>query len=287
MVYAFSLLVCWFTSSLVTGLGVADALTIPSTGPFIDPQLRKAEVAYIPTRDKTKEWKPLVQPRYKRDVDFESYCPYKDGHLVHATQTPVLTEEECDFLIQAVDRLPKLVYADEITPDGSLPPPRTKFVSNVGFDLGEEAMQIVRRALYQRIYPMLQAQFATYLPKRNFVVPKRKAKLRVAYMTVVAYDAETAGAKTDLFVHNEPYVVSFEIPLVEKTQYKGGGTWIEALQKSFVMDRGSMTSHASGIQHGGCAITAGKRYVLVGFCILDEKHDDWSRRFFDQVGHVA
>ena len=48
------------------------------------------------------------------------------------------------------------------------------------------------------------------------------------------------------------------------------------------IDEGEMVSHASGILHGRQAITAGKRYILVAFVIIED-YDSYSMRFYNSI----
>jgi hypothetical protein len=285
---------CRFACVLVQLL--LHGVPIAALAKFVGPELRKTATAYIATEQELTHWKQhqgVHGQGFQAGIDYESHLPYQNGHLVHLSKTPVLTKEECNVLYQAVEDLPKFVFADEVLLDGTHPPPRTKFNVNVGMDLDETAVQVVRRALYERVYPMLQAQFAPYLRhlRQHQQIPsgddEGAALLRVAYTVVVSYDAETLNGKRELFLHNEPYVVSFSIPLVPRSYYKGGGTVFPALRQSYVLEQGHMVSHASGIQHDGERITKGKRSVLVGFCVLGEQHDDWSRQFLNQVSRFA
>eukprot|EP00438_Fugacium_kawagutii_P028898 Skav225402 [mRNA] locus=scaffold2656:440332:440877:+ [translate_table: standard] len=171
------------------------------------------------------------------------------------------------------------IYADELLPDGTFTSPRAQFITNVGYCLCEDrGLGLLRKAWYQRILPLLMIQFEHYFPP--------SADLRIAYAVVNSYDAEHPFGKRDLFTHNEPMVISFAIPLVAREMYSGGGTYIKAIDKTFALDKGFLISHASAIQHGATAITKGHRTVLVGFCILDDKHDAWSQEFFNAISNA-
>jgi hypothetical protein len=160
-------------------------------------------------------------------------------------------------------------------------------------------LKFLRLALVERIYPLLSSQFGFVLPDPT--------KLRLADGFVVKYDAD--GGQTQLKPHRDGSVLSFNIALNPSHDYDGGGTWFSSLEAkpshaihnsddedtfwqekvhrhsdtaAVRIDQGEMVSHASALLHGGHGITSGKRYILVGFVIL-EGYDSWSMRFYNQV----
>jgi predicted 2-oxoglutarate/Fe(II)-dependent dioxygenase YbiX len=100
---------------------------------------------------------------------------------------------------------------------------------------------------------------------------------------IVKYDAE--GGQAELKPHRDGSVFSFNIALNPAHEFEGGGTWFNSLGESVKIDEGEMVSHASGILHGGNAITSGRRYILVAFVIL-EGYDSWSMRFYNQIRNL-
>jgi hypothetical protein len=127
-------------------------------------------------------------------------------------------------------------------------------------------------ALEERVYPALRNQFGSFLPDPS--------KLRVADGFVVKYDA--AAGQKELKPHRDGSLLSFNIALNPSTEYEGGGTWFASLGQAIKLEQGHMVSHASGLLHGGQGITAGTRYILVSFVILEE-YDSWSMRFYNQI----
>jgi hypothetical protein len=136
-------------------------------------------------------------------------------------------------------------------------------------------MKFLRLSLVERIYPMLRAQFGMYLPDPS--------RLRLADGFVVKYDA-VAGQK-ELKPHRDGSVVSFNIALNPSSEYEGGGTWFASLDDPMKIEQGQVVTHASGLLHGGHGITTGKRYIMVGFVIL-EGYDSWSMRYYNQVRNL-
>jgi hypothetical protein len=100
---------------------------------------------------------------------------------------------------------------------------------------------------------------------------------------VVKYDA--AGGQRELKPHRDGSVLSFNIALNPASEFEGGGTWFASLDDAIKIDQGEMVTHSSALLHGGHGITSGKRYILVGFVIL-EGYDSWSMRFYNQVRNL-
>ena len=103
---------------------------------------------------------------------------------------------------------------------------------------------------------------------------------RVADAFVVKYDA--AKGQTHLAKHRDGSVLSFNIALNERFEYEGGGTWFEGLGTALPIERGHVCCHASGVLHGGHPITAGVRYILVAFVIV-EGYQNWAMRYMKAV----
>ena len=80
---------------------------------------------------------------------------------------------------------------------------------------------------------------------------------------VVQYDA--AAGLTHQEVHRDHSLLSCVITLNERSEYAGGGTWVEALDEAFTPPRGHGVLQAASLRHSGQAIDAGERWVLVFF----------------------
>lgn len=85
-----------------------------------------------------------------------------------------------------------------------------------------KTLSFLRKALVQRIYPLLRSQFATFLPPGEAPL-----KLRVADGFIVKYDAE--GGQAELKPHRDGSVFSFNIALNPADDFEGGGTWFNSL----------------------------------------------------------
>jgi hypothetical protein len=199
----------------------------------------------------------------------ESSIPHEGGCLLHKTTKPVFTSQECQLVVTEAERVASTVMDWTRNRHGNYPTTDLPIVEL------PQTLELFKRALAERIYPLLRAQFGPYLPDPT--------KLRVADGFVVKYDAD--AGQTSLKPHRDGSVVSFNIALNPSDEYEGGGTWFASTDSAVRIEVGQMCSHASALLHGGHPITSGKRYILVAFVIL-EGFDNWSMRFYNQVRNL-
>jgi len=242
-------------SSSTTRLGVSE-LHIPG--------YRESKKQFI-LREEDMNGEPPLHEIPFAGADYSSIIPYKDGNLLHKTNGFIFTEDECQMMIDE---------AEEVAEEMGWTTKRHGNYPTTDLPIAElpKTLKFLRRALEERIYPLLREQFKTYLPDGR--------KLRVADGFVVKYDAE--GGQSELKPHRDGSVVSFNIALNPSHEFDGGGTWFQSLGESVRIEQGEVCSHASGIMHGGHGITRGKRYIMVCFVIL-EGYDTWSMRFYNDI----
>jgi hypothetical protein len=95
---------------------------------------------------------------------------------------------------------------------------------------------------------------------------------------VICYDAD-AGL-THQPVHRDGALISCVVPLSGSSEYEGGGTYVEPLERAFALEQGCALLHPSAIRHAGHRITSGQRWVLVLFLNgLELSEGDHGRRF--------
>ena len=95
---------------------------------------------------------------------------------------------------------------------------------------------------------------------------------------VICYDAD-AGL-THQPIHRDGALISCVVPLSASSEYEGGGTYVEPLERSFALEQGCALLHPSAIRHAGHRITSGHRWVLVLFLNgLELSDGDHGRRF--------
>eukprot|EP00037_Helgoeca_nana_P016277 m.153316 g.153316 ORF g.153316 m.153316 type:complete len:340 (-) comp23442_c0_seq2:15-1034(-) len=83
---------------------------------------------------------------------------------------------------------------------------------------------------------------------------------------VVKYSA--TQPQRGLRLHRDHSHVSFNIALNDLQEYEGGGTHIVSLgplETTIRIGKGDVLMHMSGLVHEGVNVTAGTRYILVGF----------------------
>ena len=71
-------------------------------------------------------------------------------------------------------------------------------------------------------------------------------------------------------MHRDGSLVTCVLNLSERSEYSGGGTFMEALGTALTPERGCALLQASALRHAGHMITAGERWVMVLFMIAEE-----------------
>eukprot|EP00908_Phaeocystis_cordata_P016516 Transcript_27775.p1 GENE.Transcript_27775~~Transcript_27775.p1 ORF type:complete len:294 (+),score=72.44 Transcript_27775:208-1089(+) len=89
------------------------------------------------------------------------------------------------------------------------------------------------------------------------------SELHLYRALVVQYDA--AQGLTHQQVHRDHALVTCVVTLNERSEYAGGGTYIEDLGLACAPPRGHGVMQASALRHAGHAIESGERWVMVLF----------------------
>ena len=71
-------------------------------------------------------------------------------------------------------------------------------------------------------------------------------------------------------LHCDRCHITANLALSKRDSYRGGGTYIAAMNKLVVLDKGEILFHPGDLVHGGNPITAGTRYLLVAFADLEK-----------------
>jgi len=120
-----------------------------------------------------------------------------------------------------------------------------------------------------KLFPAIAACF----PK----LVKDPEGLRIFDVFVVKYNSDQ---QSYLKVHRDSSLISVTIALNEQSDFEGGGMWVEPLDQVVQLHKGHAVTFASNIRHGGHKVTAGLRYILVGF-LLYEGHVEHDRRLLE------
>lgn len=102
----------------------------------------------------------------------------------------------------------------------------------------------------------------------------------------VKYSA-VEGQQRALKMHADGSLFSFNLLLSDPGGFSGGGTYFEATAHTSRPPRGAALAHNGHLRHCGMEITAGERYLLVGFvgCAPAEAH--YSVREAGRAAHEA
>mmetsp|Transcript_112405 Transcript_112405/g.204689 ORF Transcript_112405/g.204689 Transcript_112405/m.204689 type:complete len:522 (+) Transcript_112405:43-1608(+) len=103
---------------------------------------------------------------------------------------------------------------------------------------------------------------------------------------VIQYDARKG--LTQQPTHRDGSLISCVIPLSERQEYEGGGTYIEPLDRSIRVEQGCALMHPSALRHGGQHILSGERWVLVLFLnSIAMKYAEHGRRFRERASKIC
>lgn len=120
---------------------------------------------------------------------------------------------------------------------------------------------LIRTTIFKRVLRPLAPHF---LPS-----PALPEHLELIDCFFVKYSAAKGGQK-ELQSHSDGSTFSFNILLNEPSDFEGGGTRFEKSGKVVHVKRGAALGHSGHVEHSGVAISAGERYLLVGFvgCVV-------------------
>jgi len=115
------------------------------------------------------------------------------------------------------------------------------------------ALANVSEAVESRVLPLLRGAFGV----------REELNLTLNDLFLVRYS--TAG-QAGLTMHVDGTTLSFSVALSEPNEYASGGIEFELLGSAPIRaERGAVVMHPGHIRHRGATVTAGRRYVLVGF----------------------
>jgi tetratricopeptide (TPR) repeat protein len=121
--------------------------------------------------------------------------------------------------------------------------------------------QWFNKRLESTFFPLL----AHFFPE----VISSQSVLRAHSVSLLKYNS--SHPRTDVHIDNG--ILAMTIAMTPQDQYVGGGTFFEhmGVENVVPMDVGHGTFRPGSVRHGGHRVTAGTRYILGAFLLLDDK----------------
>ncbi|GFH52410.1 hypothetical protein CTEN210_08886 [Chaetoceros tenuissimus] len=187
--------------------------------------------------------------------DFNKEFRSKGDALIQVTSSPLLTNEECDNIINLAE--------EHFQGDWSkLPSGRFEICGSWIKDI-PSVKESFNTLLREKLFPSLAHLFPD--------VVKDVSDLRIQSAYLFKYTPES-GEKTDM--HMDSSLLSFTILLNDPDEFEGGGTFYESLGEhgeTVTMGKGHVCFRPAGLRHRGQPITSGQRYVIGGFVTVASK----------------
>lgn len=166
---------------------------------------------------------------------------------VFETNVPLATADECRAFVAAANATADRAGGWTTQRHYSVPTTDMPVLALPG-----EMLRWFQAFCSQRVVPTLATQFGL-----------QACTITVHDAFVVKYDAR---AQRLLPLHADEAQISATIALNPREQFTGGGTFFQALQRSFCPEEpGQMVSFDARLVHGGDPITSGHRYILALF----------------------
>lgn len=112
----------------------------------------------------------------------------------------------------------------------------------------------VRSTLTDRLFPRIA---------KGYNISK-KQQLLFRDLFFVKYEAR-GTERSELALHRDGSVLSFNILLNLSSEFTGGGTYFDTTQRTIHVNQGDALVHSGKVIHGGSPILTGIRLILVGF----------------------
>mmetsp|Transcript_10774 Transcript_10774/g.19991 ORF Transcript_10774/g.19991 Transcript_10774/m.19991 type:complete len:456 (-) Transcript_10774:35-1402(-) len=195
-------------------------------------------------------------------------CPFESDDLIFAS-SPLFSSSECRAIREE---------AAKFIADGA----QSSFTMvDTNRDVGLHELPKTMRWLKDGAFARVASFAAQCFPS----AVDNASSLWIYSGLVIHYDA--SARLTHQPMHRDSSLVSCVIPLSERHEYEGGGTYIEPLGRNIVLDQGCALLHPSAIRHSGHRITKGDRWVLVLFLNGETMHyAEHGRRFRETAEDV-
>ncbi|KAF4139455.1 hypothetical protein GN958_ATG11356 [Phytophthora infestans] len=112
----------------------------------------------------------------------------------------------------------------------------------------------VRSTLEDRLFPQIAKRYELPTTKR----------LLFHDLFFVKYEARK-GERSELALHRDGSVLSFNILLNSADDFTGGGTYFDSTKRTVHITQGDAAVHSGKVLHGGAPVLTGIRQILVGF----------------------
>jgi hypothetical protein len=112
----------------------------------------------------------------------------------------------------------------------------------------------VRATLADRLFPRIAKRYQ--LPKTQ--------RLLFRDLFFVKYEARE-GERSELALHRDGSVLSFNVLLNSADDFTGGGTYFDATKQTVHITQGDAAVHSGKVLHAGAPVQTGIRQILVGF----------------------
>ena len=189
-------------------------------------------------------------------------CPFCSDELIYETRTPLFSAAECAAV--------RGEASARISEGASSSFTMTSTNRDVAVHDLPETLAWLNGGALARVASLA----ATCFPG----AVDRAESLWVYRGLVICYDA--AAGLTHQPIHRDGALISCVVPLSASSEYEGGGTYVEPLERAFALEQGCALLHPSAIRHAGRRITSGHRWVLVLFLNgLELSEGDHGRRF--------
>jgi len=184
------------------------------------------------------------------------YRPYVSGNdrnpFLEIQVQQLLSKEECQLLVQDAE-----TYAS--AHGWTTSRHATHATTDIPVQLLPEGGRLWNETIALRVKHALAANYGL---RPDSVTPVDVFLVKYQYQD---------GGQRELSVHRDGALMTFSLLLNDPSDFEGGGTYFEESGRVYRPAQGVAVLHSGKLRHGGFPITAGQRYVLVGFCLVDHE----------------
>jgi len=202
-------------------------------------------------------FRPALEPRLKFTPTEPVYLKAAVPRLTGVYITPVLSDEECEWIIGIAENLndwrARLSYdTREVNVLDQLP----------------ELVDWMRQpsGVQDRLFEVMRRQFK--LPAN--------ARITVDNSNIIRYDNSLGTESNHVIMHADGSLFTFNVALTNPKLFGGGGTGMMALNDTIWPRRGEAITYYGNMYHSGEPVSSGRRYIWQAFCRLEGGETDES-----------